>query len=118
MPRGEVERFRKGRFATNDGLIAFGLAILGPYYPTYDVTRADLALAREFDLIASMHVGGGSRTSADGFERLLDEDWSTTNSRSSTATTFAQTQCAGSPTTAERSRSRPRSSCRWATATR
>ena len=60
MPRGEVERFCKGRFASRDGLITFGLAILGPYYSTYDVTRADLALAREFDLFASMHVGGGT----------------------------------------------------------
>src|SRR5215207_8077283 len=41
MPRGEVERFRKGRFASHDGLVTFGLAILGPYYSTYDVTRAD-----------------------------------------------------------------------------
>src|SRR5262245_12657962 len=31
MPRGEVERLRKGRFASNGGLVTFGLAILGPY---------------------------------------------------------------------------------------
>ena len=73
MPRGEVERFGKGRFASRDGLLTFGLAILGPYYSTYDVTRADLALAREFDLLASMHVGGGTGLVPNGFERLLDD---------------------------------------------
>jgi cytosine/adenosine deaminase-related metal-dependent hydrolase len=74
MPRSEVERLRKGRFAGSDGLITFGLAILGPYYSTYEVTRADVELAREFDLIASMHVGGGKPKVADGFERLLSEN--------------------------------------------
>ena len=74
MPRAEVERFRKGKFAGNDGHVTFGLAILGPYYSTYEVTRADIALARELDILASMHVGGGTPTTANGFERLLDED--------------------------------------------
>lgn len=74
MPRGEVERLCKGRFGSRDGLITFGLAILGPYYSTYDVTRADLALAREFGLLASMHVGGGMPLVPQGFERLLDDD--------------------------------------------
>ncbi len=74
MPRGEVERFRKGRFASDNGLLTFGLAILGPYYSTYDVTKADLALAREFDLFASMHVGGGTGLVPDCFERLLKDN--------------------------------------------
>jgi 5-methylthioadenosine/S-adenosylhomocysteine deaminase len=74
MPRGEVERYCKGRFASRDGLLTFGLAILGPYYSTYEVTREDLALAREFDLFASMHVGGGTGKVPDGFERLLADD--------------------------------------------
>jgi len=74
MPRREIERFCKGRFASRDGLVTFGLAILGPYYSTYDVTRADLALAREFDLLASMHVGGGTSLVPNGFERLMDEN--------------------------------------------
>jgi 5-methylthioadenosine/S-adenosylhomocysteine deaminase len=74
MPRREVERFCKGRFASRDGLVTFGLAILGPYYSIYDVTRTDLALAREFDLLASMHVGGGTPMVPSGFEHLLDDD--------------------------------------------
>jgi cytosine/adenosine deaminase-related metal-dependent hydrolase len=72
MPRHEVERLRKGRFASDDGLMTFGLAILGPYYSVWDVTRADVALANEFDLLCSMHVGGGTAMVADGFERLAD----------------------------------------------
>lgn len=73
MPRSEIERLRKGRFASDDGLVTFGLAILGPYYSIYDVSRTDMALAREFDLIASMHVSGGSALTPDGFKRLLAE---------------------------------------------
>jgi cytosine/adenosine deaminase-related metal-dependent hydrolase len=72
MPRHEVERLRKGRFASDGGLLTFGLAILGPYYSVWDVTRADVALANEFDLLCSMHVGGGTSMVADGFERLAD----------------------------------------------
>ena len=42
MPRREIERFCKGRFASRDGLVTFGLAILGPYYSTYDVHAGGL----------------------------------------------------------------------------
>jgi 5-methylthioadenosine/S-adenosylhomocysteine deaminase len=73
MPRAEIGRLRKGRFAGRDGLISFGLAILGPYYSIYEVTRHDVELAREFDLLASMHVGGGVPIAAGGFERLAKE---------------------------------------------
>ena len=69
MPRAEIERLRKGRFAT-EGLMTFGLAILGPYYSLWDVTRQDVALANELDLLCSMHVGGGIPMVVDGFERL------------------------------------------------
>ena len=73
MPRAEIGRLRNGRFAGRDGLITFGLAILGPYYSIYEVTRHDVELAREFDLLASMHVGGGVPIAAGGFERLAKE---------------------------------------------
>ena len=73
MPRAEVERLRKGRFASREQLVTFGLAILGPYYSIYEVTREDVALARELGLIASMHVGGGTPIAARGFERLAEE---------------------------------------------
>jgi 5-methylthioadenosine/S-adenosylhomocysteine deaminase len=74
MPRSEIERLRKGKFASDDGLLTLGLAILGPYYSTYEVTIKDMNLAREFDLLASMHVGGGTGKIPDGFERLLADN--------------------------------------------
>jgi cytosine/adenosine deaminase-related metal-dependent hydrolase len=50
-----------------------GLAILGPGFSTYAVSRADFLLAREFGLVASMHVTGKMLV-PDGFERLAAED--------------------------------------------
>jgi 5-methylthioadenosine/S-adenosylhomocysteine deaminase len=73
MPRTEIARLRKGRFASDDGLVTLGLAILGPNYSVREVTRADLSLAREFDLIASMHVGGGMVIQPNGFAELLQD---------------------------------------------
>ena len=72
MPHHEIGRLHKGCFAT-EGLISFGLAILGPYYSVWDVTRQDVALANELGLLCSMHVGGGIPMVADGFERLAAE---------------------------------------------
>jgi hypothetical protein len=43
------------------------------------VTREDLQLARELDLIASMHVAGVTPVSPDGFKRIVADalagDW-------------------------------------------
>jgi cytosine/adenosine deaminase-related metal-dependent hydrolase len=69
-PRSEVERLRKGRFASDEGLLSLGLAILGPHYSTYDVAVADFSLAREFGLIASMHCAGAEARTPDGWDRL------------------------------------------------
>ncbi|MEP9352291.1 amidohydrolase family protein [Xanthobacter sp. KR7-65] len=72
-PRGEIERLRRGRFASADGLMTLGLAILGPHYSTMDVARADFRLARELDLVASMHQGGGTAKTPGGWETLIAE---------------------------------------------
>ena len=74
MPRGEVERLRGGKFSSDDQLVTFGLGILGPARSTYETTREDMILARELDLIASMHVGGGPMYAPDGFERLAADN--------------------------------------------
>ena len=74
MPRSEVERLLKGRLASRDARVTLGLAILGPTYSIYDVTRQDLQLARELDLVASMHVSGVKPVSADGFKRIVADD--------------------------------------------
>jgi cytosine/adenosine deaminase-related metal-dependent hydrolase len=71
-PRGEVERLLKGPLSNRDGLVTLGLAILGPHYSTLDVSAHDFALAREFDLIASMHQGGGEAKTPGGWEILVE----------------------------------------------
>lgn len=72
-PCDEIERLQRGRFAARDGLLSLGMAILGPAYSIYDVSRADFALARELGILCSMHVGGGAMRTPDGFLRLLGE---------------------------------------------
>lgn len=69
MPRNEIERLRKSRFSSDDGLMKMGLAILGPFISTYEVFLEDCRLAKEFDMIASMHVSGPLRV-PDGYERV------------------------------------------------
>ncbi len=69
-PRSEVERLRRDRFASDDGLLNLGLAILGPHYSTYEVALDDFRLAREFGLIASMHCAGAEARTPDGWDRL------------------------------------------------
>jgi len=71
-PRAEVERLLNTRFK-HPGLVALGLAILGPHYSTYEVAVHDFLLAREFKLIASMHCAGAAAKTPDGWERLVQE---------------------------------------------
>jgi cytosine/adenosine deaminase-related metal-dependent hydrolase len=69
MPRSEVERLRKGALSNDDALVTLGLAVLGPQMSVGAVAEADLRLARELDLVASMHVSGPMLW-PDGFEAL------------------------------------------------
>jgi cytosine/adenosine deaminase-related metal-dependent hydrolase len=70
-PRDEVERLRKGRLAADDGLITMAMCVLGPDYSVYEVTQHDVALAREFGLLASQHMGGGvGKMNQDGVARM------------------------------------------------
>ncbi|MBR1131154.1 amidohydrolase family protein [Bradyrhizobium iriomotense] len=71
-PRREVERLLAGPLADRDGLVTLGLAILGPHYSTLDVTMHDFRLARELNLIASMHQGGGPAKTPGGWEKLIE----------------------------------------------
>ncbi|CCV04058.1 putative metal-dependent hydrolase [Mesorhizobium metallidurans STM 2683] len=73
LPRHEIERLLRGRFAGRDQLVTLGLAILGPHYSTMDVARADFRLARELGMVASMHQGGGEAKTPGGWERLEAE---------------------------------------------
>lgn len=69
IPRGEVERLRKGRLASDDRRVTLGLAVLGPGFGVWDVCHEDFRLTKEMGLVASMHVSGPLLT-PDGFERL------------------------------------------------
>lgn len=71
-PRREIERLLVGPFASQDGVLTLGLAILGPHYATLPVALSDLRLAREFGLVASMHQGGGEPKTPGGWERLIE----------------------------------------------
>ena len=71
-PRSEVERLLSTRFK-DPQLVTLGLAILGPHYSTYEVAVHDFELAREFNLIASMHCAGAAAKTPDGWERLVKD---------------------------------------------
>lgn len=71
MPRSEIERLRNGRLSSDDALVTLGMAVLGPQMSIWEVCETDFNLARELDLIASMHVSGPLMVK-DGFERLAN----------------------------------------------
>lgn len=73
MPRSEVVRLRKGRLASDDGLVTLGLAILGPQMSVHDVTMADFRLAHELGLVASMHHSGRAMPAPDAFRKAAEE---------------------------------------------
>ncbi len=74
-PRAEIERLRKGRFASDDGRLSLAMAILGPDWGEYDVAVHDIRLARELGLINSAHSYGrkGKRVVEDGYPRLAKD---------------------------------------------
>lgn len=72
-PRAEIERLARDRLPSPDALVTLGMAVLGPAYSTYEVSRADLKLARKMGMLVSLHVGGGKMLTPDGFPRLLAE---------------------------------------------
>ncbi|MBR0956456.1 amidohydrolase family protein [Bradyrhizobium japonicum] len=71
-PRREVERLLAGPLSDRGGLVTLGLAILGPHYSTLDVAIHDFRMARELNLIASMHQGGGPAKTPGGWEELIE----------------------------------------------
>lgn len=72
-PRAEIERLLRSSLERRKGLVTLGMAILGPHYSTLDVSLADFKLAREHDLIVSMHSGGGEPRAPGGWEVLASE---------------------------------------------
>ena len=72
-PRKEIERLMKGSLARRDALVTLGMAVLGPHYSTLEVSAHDFALAKELDLVASMHQGGGEAKTPGGWEALMEK---------------------------------------------
>ncbi|MDC3311150.1 amidohydrolase family protein [Alphaproteobacteria bacterium] len=70
MPADEVARLRHGRLSSSDNKITMGLAILGPQMAINDVCMKDFTLAKEMDLVASMHHSSSQMVSADGYEMV------------------------------------------------
>jgi cytosine/adenosine deaminase-related metal-dependent hydrolase len=70
-PRSELERLRKGSFASDNGLLTLAMAALGPDFSTWEVTEHDFKLAKELDLLISAHVWGApNRMNKDGYRKL------------------------------------------------
>ena len=71
MPRDEIARLKDGIFSSADNLLNLGMAVLGPQQSTLDVCIKDFQLAKDLDLIISMHIGGKFLT-PNGFDVLRD----------------------------------------------
>ena len=71
-PREEILRLSKEYFFDDD-MYKLGMAVLGPQQSTLEVCKSDFQLARDLDLIISMHVGGNFLT-PDGFNVLKKEN--------------------------------------------
>lgn len=59
-----AKRIRTQYFSANTGLVTMAMSVRGPEYTTLEVTRQDVALARDLDLKMSIHVGNGARLAA------------------------------------------------------
>ena len=70
-PRAELERLVK-QYGSHD-LISIGTAILGPHYSTLDVSLHDFRMAKELNMIASMHQGGGPARTPEGWQVLEEQ---------------------------------------------
>jgi cytosine/adenosine deaminase-related metal-dependent hydrolase len=67
-PRAELERLLRAH--QGNELLGIHAAILGPHYSTLEVALHDFGMARELGVIASLHQGGGSARTPDGWQRL------------------------------------------------
>lgn len=73
MSRIEVDRLRKGRLSSDDGLVTMGLAILGPQWSVEDVTLQDFRLAKDYDLVASMHHSAPAMPAPEGYVKAAQQ---------------------------------------------
>jgi 5-methylthioadenosine/S-adenosylhomocysteine deaminase len=71
-PRKRVERLRNGRLSSDSGLVTLAMCILGPGLSPMSVVEHDVRLARELDLLWSLHTGalGIPSVTADPIEAM------------------------------------------------
>jgi len=67
-PRAELERLMKAHQGA--ALLSVHAAVLGPHYSTLDVALHDFRMARDLDVIASLHQGGGPARTPGGWQML------------------------------------------------
>lgn len=67
MSRDEVVRLRKGRLSDDTALVTMGMAILGPQMSVEQVTLEDLSLAKEHDLVVSLHHSMAKMEAPEGY---------------------------------------------------
>ncbi len=72
--REEVESLLRNAAFTSSGLLTLGLAIAGPLYSPKDIAEADLELARDLNLVATMHHSGGPGCPDEVWHDLIAKD--------------------------------------------
>ena len=53
----DIRRVREEHFSSDDQLVTMAMALRGPDFASYEMTRGDMRLARELDIPISVHVG-------------------------------------------------------------
>ncbi|PTM57752.1 amidohydrolase family protein [Desmospora activa] len=61
----DSKRVKQQYFSSTDQLLTMGLAIRGPEFSHWEAAVSDIQLARELDIICSMHLGFGTWGSVD-----------------------------------------------------
>lgn len=61
----DCRRIKKQYFSSDDALVTMGLAIRGPEFSSWEAAVNEIKLARELDVICSMHLGFGTWGSVD-----------------------------------------------------
>lgn len=61
----DSRRVKKQYFSSDDQLLTMGLAIRGPEFSSWETAVDDIKLARELDVICTMHLGFGTWGSVD-----------------------------------------------------
>ncbi|KAA9009994.1 amidohydrolase family protein [Histidinibacterium aquaticum] len=72
MSRSEVERLRNGRLSSDDAMVTMGMAILGPQMSVEEVVLEDLGLAKDLDLVTSIHHSGAKMPAPEGYVRAAE----------------------------------------------